>query len=85
MKQIIEAERVPIQQMEARKGKIADKKALLGQLTTLVESMRGEILKNKNARSLRELKVNSSNDAIGVTADKNERAAARCGAATAAR
>lgn len=57
--------------METRKGKIADKKALLGQLTTLVENMRGEILKNKNARSLRELKVNSSNDAIGVTADKN--------------
>ncbi len=71
MKQIIEAERVPIQQMETRKGKIEEKKALLGQLTSLVEGMRGEILKNKNARSLRELKVNSSNDAIGITADKN--------------
>jgi len=71
VKQIIEAERVPIQQMETRKGKIEEKKALLGQLTSLVEGMRGEILKNKNARSLRELKVNSSNDAIGITADKN--------------
>ncbi|MFY7993019.1 MAG: flagellar filament capping protein FliD [Bacteriovoracaceae bacterium] len=71
MKQIIEAEKVPIQQMETRKGKIEEKKALLGQLTSLVEGMRGEILKNKNARSLRELKVNSSSDAVAISADKN--------------
>lgn len=72
VQQIIEAEKIPIQQMEARKGKFADKKALVGQLTTLVENMRGEILKNKNARSLRELAINTGdNKNIGVTADKN--------------
>ncbi|HXH31714.1 MAG TPA: flagellar filament capping protein FliD [Bacteriovoracaceae bacterium] len=72
VKQIIEAEKIPLQQMEARKGKIEDKRALVGQLTTLVDSMRGEILKNKNARSLRELAINTGdNNNIGVTADKN--------------
>ncbi len=72
VQQIVEAEKIPIQQMEARKGKINDKKALVTQLTTLVENMRGEILKNKNERSLRELAVNTGDSKdIAVTADKN--------------
>jgi flagellar hook-associated protein 2 len=63
---------MPIQQMEARKGKINDKKALVQQLTSLVEGMRGEILKNKNARSLRELSINNGdNKDIAIQADKN--------------
>ncbi len=58
--------------MEGRKAKIEDKKALVGQLITLVENMRGEILKNKGARSLREMKVNTGdNPNIAVTTDKN--------------
>lgn len=72
VQQIVEAEKIPIQQMEARKGKINDKKALVGQLTTLVENLRGEILKNKSARSLRELAINTGdNKSIAVNADKN--------------
>ncbi len=72
VQQIVEAEKIPIQQMEARKGKITEKKALVGQLMTLIENMRGEVLKNKNARSLRELAVNTGdNPNIAVTADKN--------------
>lgn len=72
VQQIIEAEKIPIQQMETRKGKISDKKSLVQQLTTLVENMRGEVLKNKNARSLRELAINTGdNKNIAVTADKN--------------
>ena len=72
VQQIVEAEKIPIKQMEARKEKISDKKALVQQLTTLVENMRGEILKNKNARSLRELAINTGdNPNIAVTADKN--------------
>ncbi len=72
VQQIIEAEKIPIKQMETRKSKVEDKKTLLGQLTTLVDNMKGEILKNKNARSLRELKVNTGdNPNIAVTADKN--------------
>lgn len=58
--------------MEARKGKFTDKQGLVKQLTTLVENMRGEILKNKGERSLRELAVNiGGHKHIGVTADKN--------------
>lgn len=72
VQQIVDAEKIPIQQMEARKGKISDKKALVQQLTSLVESMRGEILKNKNARSLRELAINTGDSKnIAVSADKN--------------
>lgn len=72
VQQIVEAEKIPIQQMENRKSKIEDKKALVGQLISLVENMRGEILKSKGARSLREMKVNTGdNPNIAVTADKN--------------
>jgi len=71
VQQIVNAEKIPIQAMEARKAKVANKQALVGQLTKLVEGMRGEILKNKGARSLRELKVNGGADHIAVTADKN--------------
>ncbi len=72
VQQIVEAEKIPIKQMEARKGKIEDKKALVNQLISLVENMRGEILKNKGARSLREMKVNTGdNPNVAVSADKN--------------
>jgi flagellar hook-associated protein 2 len=72
VQQIVEAEKIPVKQMEARKGKIEDKKALVGQLTSLVENMRGEILKNKGARSLREMKVNTGeNTSVTVSTDKN--------------
>jgi flagellar hook-associated protein 2 len=72
VQQIVEAEKIPIKQMEERKGKISDKKALVQQLTSLVENMRGEVLKNKNARSLRELAINTGdNKDIAITADKN--------------
>ncbi len=72
VQQIVEAEKIPIQQMEARKGKINDKKALVGQLMSLVENMRGEILKNKSARSLRELAINTGgNKNVAISADKN--------------
>lgn len=72
VQQLVEAEKIPLQQMEARKGKISDKKALVQQLITLVEKMRGEVLANKNGRSLRELAVNTGDSKdIAVTADKN--------------
>jgi flagellar hook-associated protein 2 len=72
VQQIVEAEKMPIKQMEARKEKIENKKNLVGQLTTLVENMRGEILKNKTERSLRELAVNTGGATnIAVSADKN--------------
>jgi flagellar hook-associated protein 2 len=72
VQQIVEAEKIPLRQMEVRKEKFEDKKSLVSELTNLVEKMRGEILKNKGARSLRELAINigDSKD-IAVTADKN--------------
>ena len=71
VQQIVNAEKIPIQQMEARKGKIENKQKLLDELSKLMENMRGEILKNKGARSLRELKVQNDSDIINVTTDKN--------------
>lgn len=47
VQQIVEAEKIPLKQMEVRKEKIEDKKALVGQLMSLVENLRGEVLKNK--------------------------------------
>ncbi|MBY0516216.1 MAG: flagellar filament capping protein FliD [Bacteriovoracaceae bacterium] len=71
VQQLVNAEKIPIQQMEARKAKISNKQALVSQLTKLVENMKGEIIKNKGARSLREMKVNGGADNIAITADKN--------------
>lgn len=71
VQQIVNAEKIPIQAMEARKAKVANKQALVSELTKLVEGMRGEILKNKGVRSLRELKVNGGAENIAITADKN--------------
>lgn len=71
VQQIIAAEKIPLQQMDAKKAKIENKKSLLGDLTKRVEELRGDIYANKSARSFRELAVNVSGDALGVTVDKN--------------
>ena len=72
VQQIVEGEKIPINQMEMRKAKIENKKALLGQLRGLVEAARGEILKNKGQRSLRELSVEKGDHKeISVSVDKN--------------
>lgn len=71
VQQIMKAERIPIQNMEGRKGKINDKKALVQELTSLVEAMRGSLLQNGSARSLRELSVVGNDDIVEITADKN--------------
>jgi flagellar hook-associated protein 2 len=57
--------------MEQRKAKLENKKGLVNELIKLVEGVRGEIYKNSNARSLRELKFNTNTDIVGVTLDKN--------------
>jgi flagellar hook-associated protein 2 len=71
VKQIIEAERIPIKKMEGRKSKIDDKKKLVEELKGLMGNLKKAILANGNARSLRELKVDSNDDIVSVTADKN--------------
>ncbi|MBI2521500.1 MAG: flagellar filament capping protein FliD [Bdellovibrio sp.] len=69
--QLIEAERIPIQQMEVRKGKIVDKRKILGDLIGLVQKVRDEVQKTQGAKNLRELKVETNNTYIGIDLDKN--------------
>lgn len=65
------AEQIPVQNMEKQKSKISDKKGLVDQLLKMVEEVRGNLAVNANARALRELKVDTNNDIIGVTIDKS--------------
>lgn len=71
VKQIMNAERIPLKKMEDRKGKIADKKKLVGELQRLMTEMKSKILANGNARSLKELKVDTNSELVDVTVDKN--------------
>lgn len=71
VQQIMKAEKMPLANMEKRKGKIDNKKQLVGELTQLVEGIRGHLAKNATARSLREFKIDSRDDLVGVTVDKN--------------
>ncbi|NOT79450.1 MAG: flagellar filament capping protein FliD [Bacteriovoracaceae bacterium] len=71
VKQIISAEQIPVQNMEKQKSKIQEKKTLVDQLVKLVEDVRGNLTLNASARSLRELKVDTNDDIVGVAIDKN--------------
>ena len=71
VQQIISAEKIPIQKMEVRKGKIENKKSLLSDLMQRVEGLRGAVYANKSERSFREFSVNVSGDGISATVDKN--------------
>ena len=71
VQQIMKAEQIPVQNMEKQKSKIQDKKGLLDQLIKLTEEVRGHLAVNANARALRELKVDTNNDLVSVTTDKN--------------
>lgn len=71
VKQIIAAEKIPLEKMNVRKGKIENKKSLLSDLTARVENLRGDIYASKSARSFRELAVNISGDGLDATVDKN--------------
>lgn len=71
VKQIMSAEQIPVQNMEKQKSKISDKKGLVDQLLKLAEEVRGNLAMNANARALRELKVDTNNDIVSVTTDKN--------------
>lgn len=71
VQQIMNAERIPVKRMEDRKGKVVEKKGLVDELIGRMEAIRGHLARNPNARALRELKVNTKDDIIGVTADKS--------------
>ena len=71
VKQIMSAEQIPVQNMEKQKSKINDKKTLVDQLYKMVDDIRGNLAVNANARALRELKVDTNNEIVGVSTDKN--------------
>ena len=71
VQQIIAGEKVPLQKMAERKGKIENKKALLTDLMKRVENLRGSVYANKSERSFREIEVNVSGDGFTATVDKN--------------
>lgn len=71
VKQIIAAEEIPVRNMQNQKSKIQDKKTLVDQLIKITEELRGSLLQNANARSLREFKTETNDDIIGVSVDKN--------------
>ena len=71
VQQISAAEKIPLQQMDIRKQKIENKKSLINDLASRLENVRGSVFNTKTARSLRELSVTSSHEALSATADKN--------------
>lgn len=72
VKQIIEAEKIPLQKMEARKGKIANKKKLVSELIEMMKTVKTNLNNSSSARSLREFKVDTNADLIDVNFDKNK-------------
>ena len=71
VKQIIEAEKIPIKKMQGRKGKFVAKQGLIGKLSELMTNVKNELMKNGSARSLRELKVETNTELVDVNVDKN--------------
>ena len=71
VQKLVEAEKIPITQMENKKAKISSKKSLLDELTGLVEKMKKEVMDNASASSLREFKSDYNKDLVDVSVDKN--------------
>lgn len=71
VQRLMEAERLPVKQMEVRKEKIAEKSGLVGELIQLVEGVRSNLAQNTNARALREFKIEANEEIVNVSTDKN--------------
>ena len=71
VQQVMRAERVPVERLAERKERLAAQRDLVAELEGLVQGLKGELVRNGNARSLREVMVETNEDLIGVTADKN--------------
>lgn len=57
--------------MEKRKEKVQDKQKLVNELIDLMQKVKTNLQNNNSARNLRELKVDTNDDVVGVTVDKN--------------
>ena len=71
VQQLMKAERIPVEKIQAKKGKLNEKKTLVLELEKLIETLETQVDKNGNARNLKELKVDTNESIIGVTVDKN--------------
>lgn len=71
VKQLVAAEKIPLQGMNEKKDKINSKKSLLADLTGRVEKLKGNIYANKGNRSFRELAINVSGEGVSANVDKN--------------
>lgn len=68
--QVIEAERMPVKQMETNKAKIEDKVKLVGDFETKIKSINKDLLSMINAKGFADKKINSSfPDLINGTVD----------------
>ncbi len=70
VQQLMTAERIPVDRMKKSKGNINAKKDLVGELVKLVEELRVSVQENGSEKNLKELKVNTNDDLVGVTMDK---------------
>ena len=65
------AEKIPVQNMEAKKEKSVDKMKLLDELMGLMRELQTDLSKNQTATSFKELKTTFRDDIVDVSANKN--------------
>lgn len=71
VQRLMQAERIPVGKMEQRKAKMLEKAGLVDNLSKLVEGLKAGVDANNSSRSLREVKVETKEDIIDVSLDKN--------------
>lgn len=71
VKQIVEAEKIPIKQMEKRKDNYVAKQGLVDELMGLLRDVQTDLSKNPNARSLREIATTYNENLVDIKSDKN--------------
>ena len=71
VQRLMQAERIPVSKMEQRKAKMMERASLVDQLAKLVEKVKGDVDANNSRRSLKEISVETKEDIVGVSVDKN--------------
>ena len=71
VQQLVKTERIPIQKMNVDKGKIEERKALVEDLSSRIQNVRKKLHENATLKNLTEFVVDTENDRVGVSVDKN--------------
>ena len=71
VQQIVKAEKIPIQKMNIDKGKIEERKVLVEDLSGRIQDVRTKLYENSTEKGLEEFVVDTNNDIVGVSVDKN--------------